>query len=521
MPESSTYNAAFYGRYSDGPEQNESSIIGQRRECYAKAKSQNAIIKKEYIDRHISGTTDKRPAFLELMKDAKRGLYDIIYVYTIDRFSRNKYDIAKYKNDLRKAGVRLISAKEYIPAGPEGIILESVLEGMAEYYSKELSRKVRRGIYDSALNFNHVGGVVPFGFKLVDKKYSPHPVNAPIVKEIFERYAGGEQAIDICRNLNARGYLTSLGNQFNKNSLTNLLQNPKYIGTYTFNRRYFDEITQQEKTEHLEFKNAIQPIVSEELFMKAGKRMALNKRLSKRNKEKVPVEFLLTGKLFCGDCHAPYAGDSGTSKTGQIYYYYTCSNKKNKKNKTSCCSKSFPKEKLEQFITNVTKNDVLSDEVVEFISEKTIQLQEERKDDITLQSLMQNKKEVESKIANIVKAIENGIFTDTTKERLETLEKSKKDIEYNISLERFKSDAPDVTKDALIFYLDQFKKGDVTDKDYQRQIIDTFINSIILNEDTIIIAYNYSDSNNGTRELAIKNTFDKFECDELFGHRVR
>ena len=512
-----TYNAAFYGRYSDGPDQSESSITGQRWECYAKAKAQNAIIRKEYIDRHISGTTDKRPAFLELMKDAKKGLFDIIYVYTIDRFSRNKYDIAKYRNDLKRAGVKLISAKEFIPAGPEGIILESVLEGMAEYYSKELSRKVSRGIYESALNYNHIGGVVPFGFTLSDRKYVPHPINAPIVREIFERYAGGEPAVDICKSLNSRGILTAMGNLFKKNSLRAMLQNRKYIGTYSFHRKYLDDVTQQEKTEFLEFKNVIQPIVSEELFIKAGKRMELNKRTSKRSKEKQNVEFLLTGKLFCGKCESPYAGDSGTSHTGQTYYYYTCSNKKSKKGKKPCRSKSYPKEKLEQFITYVTKKDVLDEDVIQFITEKVMQLQNEKQDNITLLSLQQNKKDVERKISNIIKAIENGIFTDTTKEQLETLEQSKKDIEYNITVEQFKSEAPDITKDELIFYLNQFKEGAVNDIDCQRQIIDTFIDSIIINDDVIIVAYRYSDENNGIREYPIKNTFDRFECDELFG----
>lgn len=512
MNEFKQYNAAFYGRYSAGPDQNESSINGQRRECYAKAKSQNAVIRKEYIDRHISGTTDNRPAFLELMKDAKKGLYDIIYVYTIDRFSRNKYDIAKYKNELRKAGVRLISAKEFIPAGPEGIILESVLEGMAEYYSKELSRKVSRGMYESAINYKHIGGVVPFGFELENQKYKPHPINAPIVREIFERYAAGEQAADICKNLNSRGIVTALGQKFKRSSLTKILKNKKYIGIYEYKHKYLDELTQQIKTEILTFKDAIEPIVTEEIFIKAGKRMELNKRISKRSKDKENVEFLLTGKIFCGICESTMTGDSGTSSTGATYYYYTCSNKKSRNKTKPCKSKSFPKEKLEQFVVHTTKYEVLTDEFIKFISDNTVKLQNKTKDQSIIQSLLHNKKEIENKISNILTAIENGIYTATTKERLESLEKAQKEIEYNIEVENFKKDAPAVDIEKLVFYLEHFKNGNVGEIDYQRQVINDFIDSIIITEDSIIIAYKYSDANNGTVEKSIKNTFDKFEC---------
>ena len=514
MPDTPKLNAAFYGRYSDGPNQSESSIEGQRRECYAKAKAQNAIIRKDYIDRHISGQTDQRPQFQQLMKDAKKGLYNVIYVYTIDRFSRNKYDIAKYKNELRKAGCRLISAKEYIPAGPEGIILESVLEGMAEYYSKELSRKVSRGIYESALKFQHIGGVIPFGLILENKKYKPDPIKAPIVREIYERYVSGEPAVDICKSLNSRGITTSYNKKFNKSSLNRILSNPKYIGTYTYNRAYIDEISQQKKTEIIEFKNVIEPIISEELYLKAGKRMEQNKHTSKRSKDKPNAEFLLSGKLFCGKCKAPMTGDSGTSRNGASYFYYTCANKKSKRGRDKCRSKSYPKEKLETFIAQFTRDDILSPDVIEWLSNNIISLQGEQKDDIQIRLMQQQKKDIENKIANVMTAIENGIFTSTTKSRLEDLEEAQRNLEYNIQAEKFKNEAPAESKESIIYFLEQFRKGDIHDIECQRIIINSFIDTIIIDEenDRGIIAYRYTDEGNGTREFSLKNTFDVFEC---------
>ncbi len=510
MTDTPKLNAAFYGRYSDGPNQSESSIEGQRRECYARAKSQNAVIRKDYIDRHISGQTDQRPQFQQLMKDAKKGLYNIIYVYTIDRFSRNKYDIARYKNELRKAGCRLISAKEYIPAGPEGIILESVLEGMAEYYSKELGRKVSRGIFESASKYQFIGGTLPFGFKIENKKYMPDPINAPIVREIYERYANGEPAVDICKSLNGRGIKTSKGGSFNRTSLNRILTNPRYIGTYQYKRSYTDEITQQKKTEIIEYKNAIEPIVSKELFMKAGKRMELNKHTTKRSKDKKKAEFLLSGKLFCGKCHAPITGDSATNRTGNTYYYYTCANKKSKRGSEKCKSRSYPKEQLETFITKFTHKEILNDNTIDWLSNEIIKWQTELKDDVQLNNMFKQKKEIEAKIGNIITAIENGIYTETTKNRLESLEAAKRDIEYNIQLEKFKNEAPVESKESVIYYLEKFKNGDINNIDHQRQLINTFVDTIILDDekDLGIIAFRYSDEANGTREFSIKNTLD-------------
>lgn len=504
------YRAAFYGRYSPGPDQSENSIIGQRRECYAKAKFQNAIILKEYIDRHLTGTNDKRPAFLEMMKDVKKGLFDIIYVYTLDRFSRNKYDMAKHKNELKKHNTRLISAKEYIPNGPEGIILESVLEGMAEYYSKELSRKVSRGMYDSAMKFNHIGGTVPFGFKIVNKKYVPNPEFIPIIIEIFERYIAGEPAVNICKDLNTRGIKTSKGNEFNKHSITKILNNKKYIGTYSYKHKTLDDITQKEKIEIIEFKNAIEPIITEEMFIKAGERMNKNKRTyqHKPNPKELPIEFFLTGKLYCGLCNDSYVGDSCRNKTGNKYYYYSCVSKRSKNKK--CKSKSWPKDKLEQFVVSVTKENILTPDIITFISQKVEELQNNTQDNIKLKQLQKSLKDIENKIQNIITAIENGIYTTTTKERLEYLEQAKQNIKDDLLIEKFKMDAPKTEIDKIIFYLETFKKGKLSDDKFLKQIINTFIECIIIYDDSIVISYRYC--NNSTFEYKIRNTSEVFEC---------
>ena len=126
----------IYARFSSHS-QTEQSIEGQLRECYEYAKRQDLLVVAEYIDRALTGTTDKRPEFLRMIDDSKKKTFDYVLVYQLDRFARNRYDSANYKAKLKKNGVRVLSAKENITEDASGILIEGVLESMAEYYSVE------------------------------------------------------------------------------------------------------------------------------------------------------------------------------------------------------------------------------------------------------------------------------------------------------------------------------------------------------------------------------------------------
>ena len=131
--------AVVYARYSS-ERQTEQSIEGQLRVCTDYAKRNNIVIVDTYIDRAMSGTNDNRTDFQRLLKDCSKRAWDYVLVYKLDRFSRNKYEMAMHKKTLRDNGIKLVSAMENIPDTPEGIILESLLEGMAEYYSADVYR---------------------------------------------------------------------------------------------------------------------------------------------------------------------------------------------------------------------------------------------------------------------------------------------------------------------------------------------------------------------------------------------
>ena len=142
--------AVIYARYST-ESQREESIEGQIRECTEYAARNGITLLRTYIDRALSARTADRPEFQRMIADSEGGLFDAVLVWKLDRFSRDRYDSTHYKHILKKHGVRVISAKENISDGPEGIILESMLEGYAEYYSAELSQKIQRGQYDNAM----------------------------------------------------------------------------------------------------------------------------------------------------------------------------------------------------------------------------------------------------------------------------------------------------------------------------------------------------------------------------------
>ena len=192
-------NAVIYARYSSDS-QREESIEGQLRECHEYAEKKGITIVQEYIDRALSASkdTEKRLDFQRMIRDSAKRQFEIVLVWKLDRFARDRYDSAHYKNILKKNGVKVLSATEPISEGPEGIILEAMLEGMAEYYSAELSQKIHRGQKENALKCVNNGGAIPLGYKLGnDQKLEIDPVAAPIVQEIFRRYAEGETIREI------------------------------------------------------------------------------------------------------------------------------------------------------------------------------------------------------------------------------------------------------------------------------------------------------------------------------------
>lgn len=473
--------AVTYNRYSPGPNQREESITGQMRENHRLAEQKGLKVIHDYIDRSLTGKVDDRPQFQQMIRDAEKGLFQYIICYQTARFARNSYDAIIYKKKLKKLGVKVIYSKMSIPEGPEGIILERVLEALDEYYSEELRQKVVRGQYDNALQGKASGGPVPYGLKLNEaKQFIIDEDTAPIIREIFNRYIAGEKAIDIINDFNQRGLRTSKGKEFNKNSLHRILNNPKYYGLLHFESK-------DEDYEPID-KLIIPPIIDKETFLKAQMRLNMNKHKTSK-KPIAPIDFILSGKIYDGACGGALVGDSGTSKTGNTYYYYTCQNKKQKK---GCKTKSIPKDLLEDIIIEETIGYILTDEMIDFIGNCLTEFQEKELDRTMLNVIEKDLKETESGIKNLLKAIEQGIITETTKDRLVELEIRQTQLESQRKIEHAKLNAPKTTKAKVCYWLEKFRDGDIKDPAYRKSIVDLFIYGAVVTPDVITIAYNYS-----------------------------
>lgn len=467
-------NAVIYARYSAGPRQTDQSIEGQLRVCTEFCKNRGLTVIDTYCDRHISGKTDERPEFQRLISDAKKRRFEAVVVYKTDRFARNKYDSAIYKRELKQNGVQIFYAAEAIPEGPEGIILESLMEGLAEYYSAELAQKIKRGMRESALKCQSTGAGRPLGYYTDEQKhFQIDPEAAQTVRTIFDLYIKGEPNASICELLNSRGLRTAQGNAFNKNSINKIIKNRKYIGEYKYN--------------DIVVEGGIPAIIEPEVFYLAQAEM---ERRRTRKKPKSPkAEYLLSGRLFCGHCKTPMQGVSGTGKSGNKWYYYYCSKARGKTR--TCDKKQVGRDRLEKEVVDDAVRYILQADVLEDLAKKVYAAQE-RQNDTASEIAFYEKKlaDNEKAIANVLRAIESGVSTKTLPARLQGLENEQTVIRGELAFLKGKRLA--YSQDQILFMLMQHLDpypGE-SEQDYRRRIITDFVSEVYLYDDHLLIYFN-------------------------------
>lgn len=295
-------NAVIYARYSSAG-QREESIEDQVRVCRQAAERDGAAIARVYHDDATTGrTAEGRDGFLRMVADARRGLFDVVYVYKLDRFARNRYDAAVYKAKLRRCGVELRSATEAVGDGPESILLESMLEGLAEYYSVALAENVKRGQLGNAMKCKH-NGVRTYGYDLgEDGYYHVNEEEAAVVRRMFRMYADGASMPEIAAAMpEAR---TKMGKPLSVGFISKSLRLEKYRGVYSYGQTRVE--------------GGMPAIVDGELFEGVQGMLAARAR-----RRRSTMEYLLSGKLFDAEGHR-YQSSSGHGKSGRKYTYYRC-----------------------------------------------------------------------------------------------------------------------------------------------------------------------------------------------------
>ncbi|MBR2674329.1 MAG: recombinase family protein [Mogibacterium sp.] len=478
-------NAVIYARYSSD-KQNEMSIEGQIRKCKEYAEEHDMFVVQEYIDRAQTATTDKRPNFLRMIEDSEYGNFEVILVYQLDRFARNKNDSGYYKKILARNGVKVVSAMEHISNDSSGVITEGLLEVVNEYFSQQLSEKVTRGMNLRAEQFKYNGGAVNFGYTIDSEgHYIPDKVTAPIVVEIFERIADGDTMKSIVEDLNKRGIKTSTGSHFKKNSLQNMVRNEKYRGVYKYGE--------------LRYEDAIPRLVSDELFYEVQEMLGTHKHSHRPAIE----EYLLSGKLYCGRCRKEMVGTSGTSHTGRTYRYYTCLNSPKK-----CDKKNVKKEYLEDIVMETCRNE-LSDEIIDAVLTSVREQNENDKETALASMLATEIKETEKKISRIIDQIEDGQGSVMLADRL----RQREDELSNLRLQLKREEAKQIyiEPDTVRAFLVSLRNGDIDSIDYRKMLVRAIIDRIYLYDDHFKLLLNHSGRKgkaNSDRVKEVERYFD-------------
>lgn len=465
-------SGVLYCRYSSRS-QRDVSIEQQIKDCEKFAEKNDIRIVKVYADHALTGTNDKRPKFQQMIAEAAYLDYQYIIVYSLDRFARNRYDSAKYKRELKLLGKKVLSATENISDDPTGILVESLLEGMAEYYSEELSRKIRRGMSDNAEKCMS-NGALPYGYRRgVDGKYSVMPSEAAVVQEIYQRVYNGEKFIEIATDLNKRGLKTKSGSEWNKSSFNVMLSNERYTGVYTYR--------------DVRVEGGVPIIIEKELFDAVQQKMKekKNPRGPQRRRRENGI-YLLTGKLFCGNCNSPMVGISGKSSAKTPYHYYVCKKRRQEKN---CDKKPVRRDLIETEVARAIQRYVLTDETILKLADIATARHEQNKHDPFSDSLAAELSDVQTSIRNIVAAIEKGIISSSTQKRLTELEQQEALLIERIAANRYKS-RDNVSRDDFVALLKLYQKGDINDRDYQESLFDTFVIAVYLYDDFLKIKFN-------------------------------
>ena len=468
---------AIYARYSSHA-QREESIEQQVEACMEKAKELGIEIIKTYSDKAISGKTDNRPQFQKMLRDAEKGKFQYLIAWKSNRLGRNMLNAMVNEERLNESGVRCLYVEEDFDDTAAGRFALRSMMNVNQFYIENMAEDIQRGLRDSAKECKVVG-TIPFGYrKGEDKRFAINEAEAPVVREIFQRVANGDLIINIADDFNQRAIPTRRGGAWGKNSFQNILHNEKYIGLY--------------KYQDIEIPGGMPQIIDEDLFRRVQE-VCVTKKNPTNNKRRRTNNgmYLLTGKLFCGKCGAPMTGLSGTARNGDLKFYYVC---QSKRRHHSCDKENVQRDYIEKVVAKTVREYIMNDDILEWIADLACEYSKASVQNSDLSLLYAEQSNIEKSINNILKAIEAGIFTETTAGRLKELEAEQKKIKGKIV--DAKEEVVELSRDDILAGLIMFRDGDFEDQRFLIQLFDTFLKAVYIYDDNLKIVFSFSGDKN-------------------------
>ena len=499
-----TIRAVSYSRFSSNNQRTE-SIDAQQRAIYKYIAENKYTPVGDYVDEAVTGTNLQRPGFQSMLDDAKKGMFDVVIVHKMDRFSRDVYDALDVQRKLAFYGVRIESVIERFEETPEGQLQKVIQLGVGQYYSQNLAREVVKGLKENAYKAMHNGGIPPYGFDVdpETKRYIINEHEASGIRIMFEKIIQGWSYRELAEYLNLLGYRTKIGNKFSAtSSFYDILTNPKYMGVYTYNRSVSKPKQIGMKRSHRKNKNeeeiiripnGVPAIVDEETFELVQKLLKQRRRSKGQNKAK--EVYLLTGLVECAECGSAYHGSSrigGRNKSK--YVSYRCSKRKKLENPCKC--KEINKTLLDEFVVNQLYTTLLNRTNLEpLLEEVNVKLKQKYADmDQDLPKLQEQLDGVNQKISNLVQAIAMGGLgsLDTITQEIQRLEHDKVKLTELVQENQVKKESLTLTLEQLKQVLDESKQYMLSNHDDMvKYILSRFIHKIIIGNETIIVNYNY------------------------------
>lgn len=455
--------AAAYARFSSD-RQREESIEIQMEAITRYCEREGWKLGPTYRDSAMSGTNDRRPDFQRCLRDAERGRFDILVIYKQDRFARNVEDSKRNMRRLRAAGVRVVSVREgELEDTPDGFLRESIGEIFAEYYSRNLAVLVRDGMRKSAEQMRTVGYRL-YGYAVDDgDHFVPDPEQSVYVREAFRLYLTGKSCGEISEWLNAEGQRTIRGNLWSARSLTNILSNESYMGTYHYCGMHVE--------------GGMPALVSRETFLAVQE---IKRRRMGMKRQKQVNDYILTDKTYCLDCGMPMCGTSGTSCNGRKYTYYGCMNKGGCKHRVSS---HLVEDAVIDAVVDVLHDEDAKDAIVADMLEWAAA--QPRMADEWRRQICDDKKRRE----RLVQAVADGLPASSVADAVREIEDEIATLEAKVSREEAETDATMDAESARAF-LDSFLLGSTDNDEYRRLLADSFVDKVFIDKRYAVILFN-------------------------------